>query len=345
LRVTPVGQQLVYFIGELGLRGVSAARLKTMPSIRRKLRLKPRLELHTLQDLGGCRVILENMAEVNSLVDILTQRSRHRRFNHNDYIASPKSDGYRSYHVMYEYSPKPGKEVFADLRVEIQIRTKIQHAWSTAVETVGLYLGEDFKSAKTGNPDWLRLFQLLSGELAVAEGSPVHHLVANKDDRIKEIRELNGKLGAIDLLENISTAFRWTSRWASDGSRPTYYLLKYDRANSLVSVEPYSGAQTATTAYDTSEADAVRAMLKNNRNIVLVEADKIDNLKFAYPNYFGDVSFLKASLKRIVERNGLKEYELNQPKRVIKGRRPAPVSAPISASWLIRSRFSKPKGA
>jgi hypothetical protein len=184
-----------------------------------------------------------------------------------------------------------------------------------------------------------------SGELAVAEGSPVHHLVANKGDRIKEIRELNAKLGAIDLLENISTAFRWTSGWASDGSRPTYYLLKYDRANSLVSVEPYSGAQTATTAYDTSEADAVRAMLKNNRNIVLVDADKIDNLKFAYPNYFGDVSFLKASLKRIVERNGLKEFELNRPKSVNKGRRPAPVSAPISASWLTRSRFSKPKGA
>jgi Region found in RelA / SpoT proteins len=338
-------QQLVYFIGELGLRGVSVARLKTMPSIRRKLRLKPRLELHTLQDLGGCRVILENMTEVKSLVEILTQRSRHRCYNYNDYIQSPKSDGYRSYHLMYEYRPKPGKEVFADLRVEIQIRTKIQHAWSTAVETVGLYLGEDFKSAKTGNPDWLRLFQLLSGELAVAEGSPVHHLVANKDDRIKEITELNGKLNAIDLLENISTAFRWTSGLVSDGSRPTYYLLKYDRENSLVSVEPYSGAQTATTAYDTSEADAVRAMLKNNRNIVLVDADKIDNLKFAYPNYFGDVSFLKASLKRIVERNGLKEYELNQPKRVNKGRRPAPVSAPISASWLTRSRFSKPKGA
>jgi Region found in RelA / SpoT proteins len=336
-----IRSQLVYFIGELGLKGVSGARLKTMPSVRKKLRLRPHLDLHILQDFGGCRVILDNMNEVTLLVDALTQRSRHKCYHRNDYIAKPKDDGYRSYHLMYEYNHKPGKERFAGLRIEIQIRTKIQHAWSTAVETVGLYLGEDFKSAKTGNPEWLRLFQLLSGELAVAEGSPVNPLVANREERIREIRDLNKKLGAISLLDNISAAVRYTDDAVSEGSRPTYYLLKYDRANALVSVEPYFISQIATTAYDAAEADEIRNLLKNNSNIVLVEADKIDNLKFAYPNYFGDVSFLKASLKRIVDRNGLREYELNPQERIKTGRR----AVPISSSWLTRPRFSKPKGA
>jgi Region found in RelA / SpoT proteins len=336
-----IRSQLVYFIGELGLRGISGARLKTMPAIRRKLKIKPRLDLSILQDLGVCRVILENMTEVTTLVSTLAERSRHKCYHYNDYISKPKDDGYRSYHLMYEYNSKCGKEVFYDLRVEVQIRTKIQHAWSTAVETVGLYLGQDLKSAKTGNPDWLRLFQLLSGELAVAEGSPVNSLIARQDDRIKEIRELNKKLGAIDFLDNIGAAVHYTSDALSGGSRPTYYLLKYDRANSLVSVEPYFMSEIATTAYDNAEADEIRNMPKNNSNIVLVDADKIDNLKTAYPNYFGDVLFLKASLKTIVERNGFREYELNPQERIkARGR-----VTPVSPSWLTKPRFSKPRGA
>ena len=33
-----------------------------------------------------------------------------------------------------------------DLRIEMQIRTKLQHIWATAVETMGTFLGQALKS-------------------------------------------------------------------------------------------------------------------------------------------------------------------------------------------------------
>ena len=59
-------------------------------------------------------------------------------------------------------------EVFHDRRVEVQIRTFLQHTWATAVEAVGAYRGENMKGGE-GNSDWLRLFSLMSGEFAATE--------------------------------------------------------------------------------------------------------------------------------------------------------------------------------
>jgi hypothetical protein len=55
-----------------GLEGVVAARLKRMQAIRRKL-ARMSLHLNQLQDLGGCRAILNSISDVRSLVELLSQ--------------------------------------------------------------------------------------------------------------------------------------------------------------------------------------------------------------------------------------------------------------------------------
>jgi hypothetical protein len=44
---------------------------------------------------------------------------------------------------------------------------------------------------------------------------------------------------------------------------------------------------------------------------VLVEADKIESLKEAYPNYFGDVQVFKHNLSRIVRGEDAIEFTLS----------------------------------
>ena len=53
----------------------------------------------------------------------------------NDYVENPKDSGYRSIHYVYKYSSKADK--YNGLKIELQIRTKLQHNWATAVETAG----------------------------------------------------------------------------------------------------------------------------------------------------------------------------------------------------------------
>ena len=127
---------------------LTAQRLKRMPSIFRKLFRKQTKTMHLtqMQDIGGCRAVLRNLAHVKRLVWAYdTKPLRSELSKRRDYIESPKDDGYRSVHLMYRYSGRASSSHWNNLRVEIQIRTKLQHAWATAVETVDAFIGEDFE--------------------------------------------------------------------------------------------------------------------------------------------------------------------------------------------------------
>ena len=80
-----------------GIPGDMASRPKRMSSIRRKL-AETTIKLDQMQDLGGCRAILNDIDGVNRLVDRIRERSPHGIRREWDYIQNPKDDGYRSHH-------------------------------------------------------------------------------------------------------------------------------------------------------------------------------------------------------------------------------------------------------
>ena len=55
--------------------------------------------------------------------------------------------------------------------IELQIRTRLQHAWATAVETMGIFIDHSLKSSQ-GPQDWLDFFSLVGNAFAYIEGSP-----------------------------------------------------------------------------------------------------------------------------------------------------------------------------
>lgn len=58
--------------------------------------------LYRMQDLGGCRVIVDSIEDVyNSLNRYKNSRIRHILKRENDYIQNPKESGYKSYHMVY----------------------------------------------------------------------------------------------------------------------------------------------------------------------------------------------------------------------------------------------------
>lgn len=325
-----VHHQLIAYMRQLGIAGVSGARLKRMQAIRRKLQ-RLGLHLNQLQDLGGCRAIVPQMADVKNLATALREKSRHElRGNGNDYISSPKPDGYRSHHLIFTYNGLGAAFGYTGRRIEVQIRTQLQHSWATAVEAVGLVRGEYLKGSQ-GSEDWLRLFKLISAEFALAEECPeLPGDIPARADRLREIRALDKRLEASATLENLSHVVRWSAQPGQIRVKPTYYLIIYDNTTNEVGVEPYFAPKSAMEHYEIAELRD-RKVGGDTANIVLVEADKMDLVREAYPNYFGDVQLFKKQLKSITQGKGARDFVV-KPQQLVK----PPERENVDFFWLRR---------
>jgi len=301
------------------ISGFTAARLKRMNAIRGKLRRmqgrKRPLGLETFQDLGGCRAIMASMYDAEKLISALKGQCKHVLWDENDYIHEARHTGYRSHHLKFEYRGKGDKRAFNGRRVEVQVRTDLQHSWATAVEAIGLFRGEELKSG-LGSAEWLRLFALMSAEFAETENCDPPKGLPERTGRMRELRELNNELGAVQVLENLSTAVFWSQDAVKGRTKPRYYLIRYDNDTRKVEVTPQYESNFAFENYGAAEnPDNLSGM--ETANVVLIEADKMDNLTKAYPNYFGDVQLFKMQLSRLLGGTSLQEFEIALQKRSI----------------------------
>jgi hypothetical protein len=281
--------------------GLVAQRIKRLGSIRAKL-VKGTMQLTQMQDIGGCRAIVNTPAELQSLIASYGRSTFAHEFRgEKNYIDSPKPDGYRSHHLIYQYKAKPGQNGSYDkLRIEVQLRTTLQHAWATAVEAVGIFTKQALKS-NIGNKDWLRLFALMGSEIATLERTtPVPGTPANEIERVQEICELCQRLRAVETLN----AYRATLQHVGTTSQTKnakYYMMQYDYDKNTVFVWDYRGdaSQKANAEYTSAE----QHYKENERNIVLVSVDSIQQLRRAYPNYFLDTAHFTRLLTNVLKRS------------------------------------------
>ncbi|RVA15325.1 hypothetical protein EN932_01630 [Mesorhizobium sp. M7A.F.Ca.US.002.01.1.1] len=270
---------------------VAAARLKRMASIRRKLQ-RP-ITLYQMQDIAGCRAILRSMKEVDRLVAVYRDGgSLHSIQSEDDYILRPKRDGYRSHHIILKFCGNGDEEIFNRQTVELQLRTRLQHAWATAVESVGLIRHENIKGGE-GDANWRRFFELMSSELAYQEDrelAPTADLP--REDVRREIRDLSKQIKAVSTLETYNRAINFTENYGQTYAR--YFLLQFDYDTREVYVQPFYNYEKGAARYVEEERTSQK------RNTVLVEVNKVNDLKKAFPNYFLDVSAFTDKLKSVL---------------------------------------------
>jgi hypothetical protein len=167
----------------------------------------------------------------------------------------------------------------------------------------------------------------MSAEFAVTEKCPEPHGTPSRYVRVREIIDLDKQLSAADTLDNIAHAIKYTEN-IDPRSEPEYYQIIYDRNKRTVDVHPFFNAEAGAKAYDEAEVNADRS--QSGITSVLVEADNIENLKAAYPNYFGDVQMFRTQLRAITQGEAAVEYEM--PPRIAPPRTP-PRERPDD-SWL-----------
>lgn len=149
-----------------------AQRLKRLTSITSKLEREPAMKLSQMQDIGGCRAVVKDAHCLMALIAKF-EKAKHQCwefYKKYDYVNRPKSDGYRSVHLVYKYaSDSKERAPYNKLRIEVQLRSRLQHAWATALETVDTFTRQALK-ANRGDPDWQRFFVLMGHSIALREG-------------------------------------------------------------------------------------------------------------------------------------------------------------------------------
>jgi putative GTP pyrophosphokinase len=136
---------------------IVAQRLKRMPTILDKLGRHPAMDLTRMQDIGGCRAILESPDAVQAVLQRIVRHWHVERVF--DYVESPKESGYRAIHVAVPRN---------DRMIEIQLRTPAQQSWAATVERVGARLGQSVKDGE-GPDDLLQFFRVLGRMIGLEE--------------------------------------------------------------------------------------------------------------------------------------------------------------------------------
>lgn len=262
-----------------------------------------------MQDIGGLRAVVSSVKRVRQLEkSYRNSRFKHTLTSSKDYIAAPKADGYRSVHLINRYNNESATE-YNGLSLELQIRTRLQHAWATAVETMGAFLGQALKSGQ-GESHWREFFVKASAALACIEKSLQIPGYEGQTDRkiFGAVAEAESTLRVLQKLRGFAIA---ADQIIATHGQGAYHLIVLDSAKRAVTISPYSTnrLEAATAAYA-----KVEARTRNGEPVeaVLVSAGPVESLRRAYPNYFLDTQDFIREIQAVIEKSRQKRVRVKR---------------------------------
>ena len=293
---------------DIDKNALTVQRLKRAPAIIKKLQRKyngrpPTMKLSQMQDIGGCRAVLSSVHLAYKLCNqhYLKGDLKHKRMGMKDYIKHPKNDGYRGIHLIYKYLSDKGKKEYNDLLVEIQIRSKLQHLWATAIETVDFFTEQAIKSSE-GQEEWIAFFKLVSSAFALMEKCPlVPNTPINEKELYLEIKRREAELKVLTVMSGWTQAIERFEKEIKQTPKLQYFLLKLDISGKEFYIFPYTKDKEQEAIMEYAKAE------KENRDkrkfdVVLIGADTSTDLKKAYPNYYVDNTDFLAKLETIINK-------------------------------------------
>jgi len=297
---------------------IFAKRLKRHISIVRKLQRFETMKLSRIQDIGGCRAVLSNNKKLQQLLRELKKQPEFKgidgKIKYKDYIKKPKDDGYRSYHLIGRFSDSNGEKK----SIEIQLRTRIQHYWATAVEIVDLFTDQALKSNQ-GDEVWKTFFTHVGVQFAVLDDIHLFDTMEATKQYERYIEALTGNdalihscriaqehCNELDVFERFN-GFAGSlkvidDKLSTDSDQPGYVLLKIDTSEHKVYSEFFSDGDSSIAEEKYIEAEK-EAYGKSKIAVALVSTSAVGDIKEAYPNYFADSTKFMGHLEHIANAN------------------------------------------
>lgn len=268
-----------------------ALRLKRKPQILRKLK-RFHVRLSQLQDIAGTRIILDKNSDVDETAEYLLAKIRAQEelklSKDTDYRIRGRDDsGYRARHIILDYN---------GYKIELQLRSKIQHFWAEKIERTSVVYGYFLKELE-GDPIVLNYFKQLSDvfyefeanrrpsysqrlnldqlypkALAIIEASDKHKVLNSHPDRnvlktLTEISQANPPQGGL---------YNWI------------LIFNWDTGNFVNWLRVTSDPIEAIKLYSNNEKDFPA---QDNFEVVLVGASDVSTIEQTHSHYFGIESY------------------------------------------------------
>jgi hypothetical protein len=221
-----------------------------------------------------------------------------------DYITKPAETGYRGIHLVCRHYSKAHPE-YDGLQVEIQLRSRLQHIWATAVETVDT-LARDFLKFGIGDVSWQRYFALVGTAFAIKEGTAITPgTPTDRVELVEELRDLTTQLNVEMRLQSYGEAVHITRMTEQRGDvRGQYYLLELSQApdpkGHFLKITGYSARQHAQAEAELAEKEREMGG-ESGKDVVLVAAESIASLEAAYPNYYLDTRAFVTEMQGVLK--------------------------------------------
>ncbi|MEH6743599.1 MAG: RelA/SpoT domain-containing protein [Hyphomonas sp.] len=277
-------------------------RLKRIRSIILKLRFEggPNRagRLTQMQDISGCRAVLASSSDAQKVVRrLISSRTEHSLVKVQDYIAKPQSTGYRSIHLVYKNNSSKRPHINGTF-CEVQVRSRRQHAWATAVELAGFFRNEDLKRG-VGDEQWLQFFFLVSCGIAYLENE------SQPPNAPSSIIELGDQL--VDNLK-ILRPFLWLSGFRSalkntdiSNTTASWYLIRFDSKIPKYFYTDYTFDEFASANAHYVELEQEYKDIAH-QHVALVSADSFEGLQLAYPSFFNNSEVFFEVVDEILEK-------------------------------------------
>lgn len=249
-------------------------------------------DVTTMQDFAGCRLIFENIDDLNTFrgsllaprsLSNVNHRLKHLDLEKYNYIEHPKKTGYRGVHDVFLHHPRPHRigdttsAPWQGLMVEVQYRTRAQHAWATALEISDIM---DRQRTKFGHGDDDRgVFFAMASEIIARRHEGITRAYPDVDTEDLEDRfaRLEGELGILQRLG----AMRQFEEFDKLRKHNVLSIFSSDTGGYSLDVEVFRNSEDAVARAGQLEASG------ESINAVYVTGEP-KQLRSAYRNYFND---------------------------------------------------------
>lgn len=266
-----------------------AQRLKRKPQIIRKLK-RLSVRLTQLQDIGGARIIVEKDTDVDRLLGFIQERVKAQSSLTIDRVTDYREKGrditgYRALHVLLSRGGN---------KIELQIRSRIQHYWAESIERTSVIYGYHLKESE-GDLAVIGYFQKLSDVFyEIESGRQPSPRATLEIDRIKETCEAiiqasdRGRVFDSYVNEDIIKTLTET-----EARNP------YPINNWIIVFDWNSGAFVSWDIVGRSPDEAIAAYVKYEKNfpvekhyeVVLIGSSKVATVRRTHSHYFGIESY------------------------------------------------------
>jgi len=209
-----------------------------------------------------------------------------------------------SYHLVGKFLDPNGVGRF----IEVQVRTKIQHYWATALEVVDLFTGRALKSNQ-GTSEWRGFFIEMGFQFEAMDQINLFHkrsktdqyesyirlLRENKElaDSNKRLKNEIKRIKVRKKLDAFNNSIKHVDQHISDKegyARPdSYCLVRIDIEKRQIKTQLFSTELMLDAEQQYIEMEKMAA-LENNTVVALVASDAVDGIKEAYPNFFANMN-------------------------------------------------------